>query len=319
MQVEQVKKLTRQMKIEKVFHGLTILCSSLVLVIMLLMFFQLIYNSRLSIQEFGINFIFSSTWNPATHEYGALASIYGTVISTLIALIIAVPMGIIIALFLVEISHPFLSKVVGNAIELLAAIPSIIYGMWGLFVFSPFLADYIQPFLIDHLGDKPLIGRLFQGAPMGIGMLSAGLILALMILPFITAVTRDVFRMVPSVIKESSYGMGSTTWEVTRKITIPYGIKGVVGACFIGLGRALGETMAVTFVIGNSNIISPSLMDPAASIASTLANEFGEASEPIYLHSLMQLGLILLIMTFIIQLLAQLWVGRIKKSMGAGL
>ncbi len=313
------KKLTPQLKFEAMFKYITASSATIVLIIMLLMFIQLTYNSRLSIEKFGLNFLFSSSWNPATHEYGALASIYGTVVSTLIALIIAVPMGIIIALFLVEISHPVVSKITGNAIELLAAIPSIIYGMWGLFVFAPFFADYIQPFLINNFGDIPFIGKLFQGAPMGIGMLSAGIILSLMILPFITAVTRDVFIMVPAVVKESSYGMGSTTWEVTHKVTLRYGIKGVIGACFIGLGRALGETMAVTFVIGNSHLISASLMDPASSIASTLANEFGEASEPIYLHALMQLGLILLLMTFFIQILAQIWVGKLKKSMGTGL
>ena len=234
--------------------------------------------------------------------------------STAIAMLIAVPLSLIIALFLVELAPPRVSRFVGGAIELLAAIPSIIYGMWGLFVFAPFMADYVQPFL------KRVTGGffLFEGPPMGIGMLTAGLILALMILPFITSVTRDVFLMVPAVVKESAYGMGSTTWEVTRKVTVPYGIQGIIGACFLGLGRAIGETMAVTFVIGNRHEIALSLFSAGNTIASTLANEFTEASEDIYLSSLIALGLVLFVVTFLIQLAAQLWLKRTRRKMGTG-
>jgi len=306
---------------ETIFKWFTILCAATVLIIMAAMFIQLAWNARLAIGEFGIGFLWSDVWDPALNQYGALSSIYGTLVSTAIAMVIAVPMSVVIALFLVELAHPTVSKFVGGAIELLAAIPSIIYGMWGLFVFAPFMAETVQPFLQETLGleKAPLIGRFFTGAPMGIGMLTAGIILALMVLPFITAVMRDVFAMVPPVVKESAYGMGSTTWEVTHKVTLRYGIQGVIGACFLGLGRALGETMAVTFVIGNAHRISASLFDAGNSIASTLANEFAEASEPIYLHSLIYLGLVLLVMTFLIQFAAQWWVRRLKKSMGAGL
>lgn len=306
---------------ETIFRYFTLLCAATVLLIMAAMFINLAWNARLAIGQFGLSFLWSDAWDPALNEYGAFSSIYGTLVSTLIAMAIAVPMSVVIALFLVELAPPAVSKVVGSAIELLAAIPSIIYGMWGLFVFAPIMAGTIQPFLQETLGLEkvPGIGRLFTGAPMGIGMLTAGLILALMILPFISAVMRDVFAMVPPVVKESAYGMGSTTWEVTHKVTLRYGIQGVIGACFLGLGRALGETMAITFVIGNAHNISASLFDAGNSIASTLANEFAEASEPIYLHSLVYLGLVLLVMTFFIQLAAQWWVARLKKSMGAGL
>ncbi len=306
---------------ETIFKWFTILCAATVLAVMAAMFIQLAWNARLAIGEFGIGFLWSDVWDPALNQYGALSSIYGTLVSTAIAMVIAVPMSVVIALFLVELAHPTVSKIVGGAIELLAAIPSIIYGMWGLFVFAPFMAETVRPFLQETLGleKAPLIGEFFTGAPMGIGMLTAGIILALMVLPFITAVMRDVFAMVPSVVKESAYGMGSTTWEVTHKVTLRYGIQGVIGACFLGLGRALGETMAVTFVIGNAHRISASLFDAGNSIASTLANEFAEASEPIYLHSLIYLGLVLLVMTFLIQFAAQWWVRRLKKSMGAGL
>jgi phosphate transport system permease protein len=204
---------------------------------------------------------------------------------------------------------------VGGAIELLAAIPSIIFGMWGLFVFAPFMANHVQPILGKSLGFLPL----FQGPPMGIGMITAGLILALMILPFISSVMRDVFKMVPLVVKESGFGMGGTVWEVASKVTVRYGIKGLVGASFLGLGRAIGETMAVTFVIGNDHRISPSLFAASNSIASTLANEFSEASEPLYLHSLVLLGLVLFVMTFVIQVFAQLWLKKLQKSAGRGL
>jgi phosphate transport system permease protein len=297
---------------DTLFKSLAIFCSVISFAIIIGIFISLVNGSKLAIKEYGAGFLFSSVWNPVTQEYGALSSIYGTLLSTIIAMAIAVPMSLVIALFLVELAPPVIRKFVGYAIELLAAIPSIIYGMWGLFVFAPFMAEYVQPFIGDHLGFLPL----FQGPPMGIGMLTAGIILALMILPFVSAVMRDVFQMVPSVMKEAGYGMGATTWEVTRNIVVRYGIQGMIGASFIGLGRALGETMAVTFVIGNNHSLSASLFSPGNSIASTLANEFTEASEPLYLNALVELGLLLFVITFIIQIIAQMWLKRIHKSMG---
>lgn len=300
---------------DKLFLWISMACAAIILLLMLGFFLQLLHSSKLSIDAFGWRFVITEEWNPYTGEFGALSSLYGTLVSTAIAMIIAVPLSLAIALFLVELAPSMISKPVGGAIELLAAIPSIIYGMWGLFVFAPFMSKHVQPALGGLLGDLPL----FKGPPMGIGMLTAGIILALMVLPFISAVMRDVFRMVPSVVKESAYGVGSTTWEVASKITVRYGMRGMIGACFLGLGRAIGETMAVTFVIGNSHDIRASLFMPGTSIASTLANEFAEAAEPLYLSSLIELGLILFIVSFILQVLAHFWLRRISRGMGAGL
>jgi phosphate transport system permease protein len=297
---------------DAVFRFITAFCAILAFVIIAGIFIELVRNSRLSLAEFGWRFAFSSEWNPVTGEYGALSSLWGTLVSTAIALTIAIPMSLVIALFLVELAPPWLSRPVGYAIELLAAIPSIIYGMWGLFVFAPFMADHIQTFLGGRLGFLPL----FQGPPMGIGMLTAGVILALMILPFVSAVMRDVFLMVPPVVKEAGFGMGTTTWEVTSHITVRYGIQGLVGASFLGLGRAIGETMAVTFVIGNNHELSTSLFAAGNSIASTLANEFTEASDPLYLSSLVELGLMLFILTLFIQIVAHFWLSGMQRSMG---
>ncbi len=306
-------KIQRRFDFDPVFRVLT-LSGGLVLVLVIgAIAFELWQGSKLSLEKFGWSFLWTETWDPVSQVFGAASTIYGTLVSTLIAMVLAVPMSLAVALFLVELAPPKLAAVVGTGIELLAAIPSIIYGMWGLFVFAPFMAEHVQP-LLAHIP-----GPLFSGPPMGIGMLSAGFILALMILPFITSVTRDVFRMVPAVVKESAYGMGSTTWEVTRKVTIPYGIQGIVGACFLGLGRAIGETMAVTFVIGNRHEISASLFAAGNSIASTLANEFTEASEDVYLSSLVELGLVLFGMTLVLQVLAQWWLNRTRRKMGGGL
>jgi phosphate transport system permease protein len=294
---------------DNAFITITALSAFIALLLIIGIFIELFRNSWFAILKFGWNFIISQEWNPVTQKFGALSSMYGTLISTFIAMVLAVPMSLVIALFLVEFAHPTISLIVGYAIELLAAIPSIIYGMWGLFIFAPFIARFVQEPLGKHLGFLPL----FQGPPMGIGMLTAGIILALMILPFISAVMRDVFKMIPSVIKEAGFGMGATTFEVTKKIIIPFGIRGLVGASFLGLGRALGETMAVTFVIGNNHKLAASLFAPGNSIASTLANEFTEASEPLYLHALVELGLILFTITFIIQIVAQLWMKSIGK------
>jgi phosphate transport system permease protein len=292
------------------FKWLAIIAALIIPIIMLGIFWQLFGHSFLALKTMSWRFLTTTTWNPVTNVFGAASSIYGTVVSTLIAMVLAVPLGLVIALFLVELAPPKVSQVVGTMIELLAAIPSIIYGMWGLFVFVPFMARYVQPFLGQTLGFLPL----FQGPPMGIGMLTAGLILALMILPFITAICRDIFQLVPAVMKESGYGIGATTWEVTYKITIPYGIVGILGAAFLGLGRALGETMAVTFVIGNSHRIHASLFAPGNSIASCLANEFSEATEPLYLSSLIALGLVLFIMAFFVQIISQMMLRRMYRG-----
>lgn len=297
---------------DQLFLGMAALCAVAVILTVGGIFIQLLSGSRLSIAKFGFGFIFSQEWNPVTGEFGALSSIFGTLMSTGIAMIIAVPFSLILALFLVELAPPFLSRIVGGAVELLAAIPSIIYGMWGLFVLAPLMSQYVQPFLEKWFGSLPL----FTGPPMGIGVLTAGIILALMVLPFITSIARDIFMMVPDIVKESAYGMGATTWEVTSQVTIRHGITGIIGACFLGLGRAIGETMAVTFVIGNTHRISASLFSPSNSIASTLANEFTEAYDNLYLSSLIELGLILFVLTFIIQMAAQLWLRRTKKRMG---
>jgi len=298
-----------------IFRWVTGLCAAVIIVIMAGMVIQLTVNSWLSLRQFGLGFFTSQSWNPVRQEFGAASSMYGTLISAVIAMVLAFPLGLITALFLVELAPPLLGRIVGAAVELLAAVPSIIYGMWGMFVFAPFMANHVQPALQGALGSLPL----FTGPPMGIGMLTAGIILALMILPFITAVSRDVFGMVPAVVKESGYGMGATTWEVTRKVTLRYGIRGIIGAGFLGLGRAIGETMAITFVIGNNHQISASLLAAGNSIASTMANEFAEASEPLYLSALIELGLVLFVLTIAVQAIAHLWLQRLKKQMGGGL
>jgi phosphate transport system permease protein len=313
------QSVTMQRRIQRnfdpAFRWLTLFCGVFILIAVGAIFIGLVRESRLSLDKFGLGFLFSQEWNPVAGQFGAASSIYGTLVSTVISMVLAVPLSIVIALFLVELAPPRVSRVVGGGIELLAAIPSIIYGMWGLFVFAPFMADYVQPALKKWTGGF----LLFSGPPMGVGMLTAGIILALMILPFITSVTRDVFQLVPSVVKESAYGLGCTTWEVTRKVTIPYGIQGILGACFLGLARAIGETMAVTFVIGNRHDISASLFAAGNSIASTLANEFTEASGNLYLSSLVELGLVLFAVTFALQVAAQLWLRRTRRKMGTGL
>ncbi len=300
---------------DKTFRWLTILSALLIPLLMGGIFLALLQQSWPALKRFGFGFLTSQQWNPVTENFGAVSSIYGTLVSTLIAMLIAVPLSIALALFLVELAPPRVSRVVGTIIELLAAIPSIIYGMWGMFVFAPFMANYIQPALGKTLGWLPL----FQGPPMGLGMLTAGIILAFMVLPFICAITRDVFSLVPPVVKEAAYGMGATTWEVTYKVTIPYGLVGIIGAVFLGLGRALGETMAVTFVIGNSHHISGSLFAAGNSIASTLANEFSEATKAIYVSSLIELGLILFVITYAVQMFSQMLLKRMYRAWSVGL
>jgi len=270
-------------------------------------FIAMYLDSRLSMETFGWGFLTSDRWNPADdrENYGALSSIWGTAVSTFIAMVLAVPVSILIAIFLVELAPGWLSTIMGTIVELLAAVPSIIYGMFGLFVLKPILADYVEPWIASTwLGELPL----FQGPPIGVGMLNAGIILAIMILPFITAITRDVFRSVPQMMREAAYGLGGTTWEVTRYVTLPYGRRGIVGACLLALGRAMGETMAVTYVIGNSNEISVSLFRTSNTIASRMANEFMEAtSRPLQLSALIELGFILLLLSVLVQILARAW------------
>ncbi|MBU1068484.1 phosphate ABC transporter permease subunit PstC [Myxococcota bacterium] len=292
---------------DRLFRWLTIACAASTLLLAGAILWNLIANSWPSISRFGFGFITSTQWNPVKSEYGAASSIYGTLVSTAVALLLALPVSLAIALFLTSYAPPWLARIVGTCVELLAAIPSIIYGMWGLFVFAPYMQKTLQPWLAR------LPGPLFSGAPLGVGMLTAGIILALMILPFLTAVMRDVFAMTPPVLMESAAGMGSTSWEVTRHISIPHGMRGLVGATFLGLGRAIGETMAVTFVIGNSHRIAGSLFAPGNTIASTLANEFNEADSPLLESALIELGLILFAITLIIQVLAQLWLRSLQK------
>ncbi|MFZ2657313.1 MAG: phosphate ABC transporter permease subunit PstC [Victivallales bacterium] len=312
----KIQNTNNQSYPDRIFKALTLVSALIIIVLMAGLFLQLAIHSIPTIRKFGFGFFCSKEWNPVTEQFGALSSIYGTLVTTLIAVAIAVPLSFVIALFLVEIAHPVLQRIVSQALDLLAAIPSIIFGMWGLFVFAPFMQDHVQPFLGKHLAFLPL----FKGPPMGIGMLTAGLILALMILPFISAVMRDVFTMVPPVVKESAYGIGSTTTEVTFNVTMRYGMQGVLGAVFLGLGRAIGETMAVTFVIGNGYTVSASLFDPANTIASTLASQFSEAvSQPVFRSTLMELGLVLFLVTFLIQVVAQMWLNRIRLSSGGGL
>jgi phosphate transport system permease protein len=300
---------------DRTFRWLTFGCSLLVPLVMLAIGLQLLHASWPALQQFGWRFLISQEWNPVQNEFGAFSSVFGTLVSTVIAMIIAVPLSLAIALFLVELAPPRVSRIAGTMIELLAAVPSIIYGMWGLFIFAPFMAHYVQPLLSGTLGFLPL----FQGPPMGIGMLTAGIILAFMILPFISAITRDVFQLVPPVVKESAYGMGATTWEVTYKVTIPYGLVGIVGAVFLGLGRALGETMAVTFVIGNAHRIAASVFAPGNTIASTLANEFSEATGPLYVSSLVALGLVLYVITYLVQMFSQMMLRRMYRAWSTGL
>lgn len=310
------KKLATQQKIDWLFVNATRIFAFFVLASLIGIIISLIIGSIPSMEKFGWGFFTSSEWDPVAGEYGALAPIYGTLVTSVIALLIAVPVSFGIAIFLTELSPLWLRRPLGIAIELLAGIPSIIYGMWGLFVFAPFFADNIQPFMIEHLGHWPVIGALFKGAPMGIGLFTAALILAIMIIPFIAAVMRDVFAVTPTLLKESAYGLGSTTWEVIRHVVLPYTRVGVIGGVILGLGRALGETMAVTFVIGNTFNISPSMFNSGVSITSALANEFAEAVDPIHLSSLLYLGLLLFLITFVVLCISKVMLLRMQKNEG---
>jgi len=276
---------------------------------------SLFVGSLPAIKAFGLHFLVSDDWDPVQNRFGALVPIIGTLVTSAIAMIIAIPVSFGIAVFLTELAPLWIRRPLGTAIELLAAVPSIIYGMWGLFVLAPILADHVQPWIIQYIGAVPVIGRFFQGAPMGIGVFTAGGILSIMVIPFISAVMRDVFEVVPIVYKESCYALGATTWEVVWHVVLPYTKVGVVGGIMLGLGRALGETMAVTFVIGNAHQLG-TLMEPGNSIASALANEFTEAVGDLYTSALIELGLLLGVITFVVLALAKLMLMRLGRLEG---
>ena len=300
-----------------IFHNLTRFFALFTLLTLAGIILSLLITAWPSIQKFGFAFIWSSEWNPPMEKFGALIPIYGTIVTSLIALIIAVPVSFGIALFLTELSPGWLRRPLGIAIELLAGIPSIVYGMWGLLVFSPIFAQ-AQPLLKVTLGNVPLLGKLFQGPPLGIGILCAGVILAIMVIPFIASVMRDVFEVTPPMLKESAYALGSTTWEVVWNVVLPYTKVGVIGGIMLGLGRALGETMAVTFVIGNTNFLnSVSLFEPGNSITSALANEFAEAGQGLHTAALIELGLILFLITFVILAMSKLLLLRLSSGEGS--
>jgi phosphate transport system permease protein len=301
---------------DRLFRGVTRFFALVVLAIVVAIMISLLVEALPALRKFGFSFLTSTEWNPVTENFGAAVAIFGTLVTSAIALLIAVPVSFGIAIFITELAPPWMKRPVGTAIELLAAIPSIIYGMWGLFVFVPIFADHVQPLMTEASADLPFLGPLFDGPPMGIGLFTAGLILAIMILPFITAVMRDVFEVVPPVLKESAYGLGATTWEVVGGVVLPYTKVGVIGGIMLGLGRALGETMAVTFVIGNAHRISSSLFMPGNTISSTLANEFTEAVGDMYNASLIALGLVLFVITFIVLAFAKLLLLRLAAREG---
>jgi phosphate transport system permease protein len=312
----RAKALSRLRIGDTIFRALTRAAAIGVLVILGGVIISLIDGSLPAFRAFGLNFLVEERWNPVTERFGALAPIYGTLVTSFIAMLIAVPVGLLIAVFLTELCPMWLRRPIGIAIELLAGIPSIIYGIWGLFVFAPFLQETLQPFLIATFGNIPVLSALFAGPPYGIGVLTAGLILAIMVLPFVTSISRDVFEAVPPVLKEAAYGVGCTTWEVVRYVVVPYTRVGVIGGVMLGLGRALGETMAVTFVIGNAHKVSGSLLAPGTTISATIANEFTEAVGDLYTSSLIALGLILFVITFIVLAIARYMLLRIERRIG---
>ena len=299
------------------FRLLTRAAAITVLAVLAGVILALIEGSIPALRTFGLGFLVGERWNPVTEQFGAIAPIYGTVVTSAIAMLIAVPIGLLIAMFLTELCPPMFRRPIGVAIELLAGIPSIIYGIWGLFVFAPFLQRTLQPALIAAFGPIPGLSSVFAGPPYGIGMLTAGLILAVMVLPFITSVSRDVFDAVPAVLKEAAYGLGCTTWEVMRYVVLPFARVGVIGGVMLGLGRALGETMAVTFVIGNAHRVSASILAPGTTISATIANEFTEAVGDLYTSSLIALGLILFVITFIVLAAARYLLLRLERRLGA--
>ena len=299
-----------------VFRSLTFLFALLVLLILGGVIVALIEGAVPAFRTFGLSFIVAEVWNPVTEKFGALAPIYGTLVTSTIAMLVGIPVAFGVALFITEICPLWLKRPLATMIELLAAIPSIIYGIWGLFVFAPFVQQYIQPAIIDTFGQIPGIGALFAGPPLGIGILTAGFILAIMVLPFISSIMRDVFETVPPMLKESAYGLGATRTEVVLRVVLPFTRIGVIGGIMLGLGRALGETMAVTFVIGNAHSISASILQPGTTISASLANEFTEAFGDLYRSSLIALGLILFVITFIVLAIAKLLLLRLQRQAG---
>ena len=315
-EAKRAKTLRRFNLGDRTFKVITQISAVTVLALLAGVMLALLHGSLLTWQTFGLDFLFTEKWNPVTEKFGALAPIYGTLVTSTIAMLIGVPVSLGIAFFLTEISPERLRRPIGLAIELLAGIPSIIYGIWGLFVFAPWFQATVQPFLIDTFANVPLLNQLFAGPPYGIGMLTAGLILAIMVLPFMTSITREVFETVPPVLKEAAYGIGCTRWEVMRRVVIPYTRVGIIGGVMLGLGRALGETMAVTFVIGNAHRIMPSILAPGTTISASIANEFTEATGDLYTASLIALGLILFLITFVVLAAARLMLMRIAKKAG---
>lgn len=312
--VDRTKALSSIALLDWIFFQVTRAAAVIVLIILGGVIVSLVHGSLPAIKAFGPGFLLSQAWNPVTDNFGALPAIFGTIVTSVIAMLIAVPVGIGIATFLTELCPHALRRPIGVAIELLAGIPSIIYGIWGLFVFAPFVQTHVQPGLISLFGDVPVLSSIFAGPPYGIGMLTAGFILAIMVLPFIASISRDVFETVPPVLKEAAIGVGCTTWELMRYVVLPYTRVGVIGGVMLGLGRALGETMAVTFVIGNAHKISPSLLAPGTTISATIANEFTEAVGDIYTSALIELGLILFVITFIVLAIARYMLMRIERK-----
>jgi phosphate transport system permease protein len=298
---------------ERVFRGATFTAAVLVLLLLGGVAISLLQGALPAFSHFGFAFLAKEVWNPVTEKFGALAPIYGTLVTSLIAMLLAIPISLGIAVFLTELAPSWMRRPVGVAIELLAAVPSIIFGIWGLFVLSPVLQHHVQPALIDWLGPLPVIGKLFQGPPFGIGVLTASIVLAIMVIPFISAVMRDVFETVPDVLKESAYGLGATTWEVIWKVVVPHARTGMVGGIMLGLGRALGETMAVTFVIGNAHRVSTSLLAPGTTISASIANEFTEAVGDLYTSSLVALGALLFLITFSVIAAARFMLMRLDR------
>ncbi len=307
---------SRSAAADRLFTIITAVSAWLVLLLLGATALSMAWGGRLAFERFGLGFITSTEWDAVGGRFGALVPIYGTVVTSIIALIIAVPVSLGIALFLTDIAPRWIRGPIGVAVELLAAIPSIIYGMWGLFVFAPFMALHVDPVLNDKLGPLPLIGPIFTGPPIGIGMLTAGIVLGIMVIPFIAAVARDVFNAVPPPLKESAVALGSTRWEVLSRVTLPYARSAIIGAVFLGLGRALGETMAVTFVLGNAHDLSISLLMPSNSIAAAIANEFTEADTELYRSALIALAFLLFVVTFIVLTIAKLLLRRMNRAHG---
>ena len=312
--VIEPRHAARQRLGERMFRGATLTAAVLVLVLLGGVTIALLKGAWPALSHFKLEFLTRQIWNPVTEKFGALAPIYGTLVTSLIAMAVAIPLSFGISIFLTELCPAWLKRPVGVAVELLAAVPSIIFGIWGMFVFAPVLQRHVQPWLIDHLGPLPGVGLLFQGPPFGIGILTASLVLAIMVLPFIASVMRDVFETIPDVLRESAYGLGATTWEVIWKVVLPYSRTGVVGGIMLGLGRALGETMAVTFVIGNAHRVSSSLLAPGTTISASIANEFTEAVGDLYTSSLIALGVLLFLITFVVISVARLMLRRLDRK-----